>query len=94
MSVTRPVILSFDYYQWWWGSDRYFEKLEQFREQSILYGVPLGSCLETNTAPESGHNSYLPTNAARMRQSVYTNLAYGVKIIEWFSVGPCFSRTA
>lgn len=90
MRVTRPVILSYDYYQWWWGSDRYFEKLEQFREQSILYDVPLGSCLETNTAPESGHNSYVPTNAARMRQSVYTNLAYGVKIIEWFSSGPMF----
>jgi hypothetical protein len=87
MDVVQPEILSFDYYQWWWGSDRYFEKLEQFREAAVLAGVPLGSCIEVTANPgvEWGDNTYLPDNARKLRQSVYTNLAYGVKMIEWFS---------
>ncbi|MGI9519596.1 MAG: hypothetical protein ACR2NP_21265 [Pirellulaceae bacterium] len=86
MDVVEPEILSFDYYQWWWGSDRYFEKLEQFRDAARLAGVPLGSCIEVNANPaiESGPAEYLPDNAVRLRQSVYTNLAYGVTVFEWF----------
>lgn len=92
MKVVKPPILSFDYYQWWWGSDRYFEKLEQFREQAVLAGVPLGSCIEVTANPgiERGERTYLDDNAAKLRQSVYTNLAYGVKAIEWFSAGNLF----
>lgn len=87
MDVVKPEILSFDYYQWWWGSDRYFGKLEQFREAAMLAGVPLGSCIEVTANPgvEWGDNTYLPDNARKLRQSLYTNLAYGVKMIEWFS---------
>ncbi len=94
MKVVQPPILSFDYYQWWWGSDRYFEKLEQFREAACLAGVPLGSCLEVNANPasESGDRTPLPDNAARLRQSVYTNLAYGVKMIEWFNCAAFFEQ--
>lgn len=51
MDVVKPEILSFDYYQWWWGSDRYFGKLEQFREAAMLAGVPLGSCIEVTANP-------------------------------------------
>ena len=40
LSIVKPELLSFDYYQWWWGSDRYFEKLEQFREAALLAGIP------------------------------------------------------
>ena len=36
MEVTQPDILSFDYYQWWWGSDRYFEKLPSHLENPVL----------------------------------------------------------
>ena len=92
MRVAEPEILSFDYYQWWWGSDRYFEKLEEFRHQAILAGVPLGSCIEVNANPgiERGDRAYLADNRAKLRQSVYTNLAYGVKAIEWFSAGILF----
>jgi hypothetical protein len=87
MKVFEPEILSFDFYQWWWGSDRYFEKLEEFRDQAALARVPLGSCIEVNANPgiERGDRTYLPDNRAKLRQSVYTNLAYGVKAIEWFS---------
>jgi len=94
MEVTRPDILSFDFYQWWWGSDRYFEKLEQFREAALAAGVPLGNCLETNADPYHGHRQYLDDNAAKLRQSVYTNLAYGVTMIEWFNSGLVFEEGA
>ena len=88
MRVVQPPILSFDYYQWKWGSDRYFEKLEQFREAALLARVPLGSCLEVSASPLT--KDYLADNAIKLRQSVYTNLAYGVKMIEWFSSGGLF----
>lgn len=92
LKVVRPEILSFDYYQWWWGSDRYFEKLEQFREAALLARVPLGSCIEVTANPgiERGDRSTLPENAVKLRQSVYTNLAYGVKLVEWFNAGALF----
>lgn len=87
MKIVKPEILSFDYYQWWWGSDRYFEKLEQFRAQATLAHIPLGSCIEVSANPgvERGDNSYLEDNSLKLRQSLYTNLAYGVKVVEWFS---------
>lgn len=90
MRVAQPDILSFDYYQWWWGSDRYFEKLEQFREAAVAADIPLGSCLEANVSPHHGHGGHLPENAVKLRQSVYTNLAYGVTMIEWFNSGLLF----
>jgi hypothetical protein len=87
MKVVEPEILSYDYYQWWWGSDRYFEKLEEFRHQAMLADVPLGSCIEVDANPaiEWGDRAYLEDNRAKLRESVYTNLAYGVKVVEWFS---------
>jgi hypothetical protein len=87
MREFSPQLLSYDYYQWWWGSDRYFEKLEEFRREAVLAGVPLGSCIEVDANPaiEHGDRTYLPDNRAKLRQSVYTNLAYGVTAIEWFS---------
>lgn len=87
MKVVQPDMVSFDYYQWWWGSDRYFEKLEQFREAAMFARVPLGSCFEVSANPgvERGDKRYLSDNASRLRQSVYTSLAYGVKAVEWFS---------
>ncbi|HXV62854.1 MAG TPA: hypothetical protein VEK15_19300 [Vicinamibacteria bacterium] len=92
IATFEPEILSFDYYQWWWGSDRYFEKLEEFRDQAVLAGIPLGSCIEVDANPgiERGDRTYLADNRAKLRQSVYTNLAYGVKAIEWFSAGILF----
>ncbi len=92
MQIVRPNLLSFDYYQWWWGSDRYFEKLEQFREAALLARVPLAACVEAsaNPAVERGDSDYLPDNLQKLRQSVYTTLAYGAKGIEWFSANLVF----
>ncbi|MBT6150294.1 MAG: hypothetical protein HOH74_32940 [Gemmatimonadetes bacterium] len=83
MRVVQPEILSFDFYQWLWGSDRYYEKLEQFREEAMMADVPLTSCIETETRPVNGPD-YLPDNAQKLRLSVYTALAYGAKGIQWY----------
>ncbi|MBN1292951.1 MAG: hypothetical protein JXB48_14010, partial [Candidatus Latescibacteria bacterium] len=92
MEVVKPEILSYDYYQWWWGSDRYFEKLEQLREAALLADIPLACCLEVTANPEveRGDNTYLADNRLKLRQSVYTALAYGVKGIEWFNASAMF----
>jgi hypothetical protein len=92
MEIVRPSLLSFDYYQWWWGTDRYFEKLEQFREAALTARVPLAACLEVsaNPAVERGDTTYLPDNLRKLRQSVNTTLAYGAKGIEWYSAKMLF----
>jgi len=96
MTEARPPLLSFDYYQWWWGSDRYFEKLEQFREAAVRAGVPLAACFEVSANPgvEWGDQSRLDDNDRRLRHSVYTSLAYGVTGIEWFHADMVFSPGA
>ena len=96
MARARPPLLSFDYYQWWWGSDRYFEKLEQFREAAVRAGVPLAACFEVSANPdiEGGEATYLADNRRRLRQSVYTSLAYGVTGIEWFHTDMVFATGA
>lgn len=93
MAQARPRLLSFDYYQWWWGSDRYFEKLEQFREAALEAGVPLAACFEVSANPgiEWGDQTRLPDNDRKLRQSVYTSLAYGVTGIEWFNADMIFA---
>ena len=92
MATVKPPILSFDYYQWWWGSDRYFEKLEQFREAAVRAGVPLAACFEVSANPgiEWGDTTHLVDNARKLRQSIYTSLAYGVSGIEWFNADMVF----
>jgi hypothetical protein len=96
MEQARPPLLSFDFYQWWWGSDRYFEKLEQFREAALRAGVPLASCFEVSANPgvEWGDATRLADNDRRLRQSVYTSLAYGVTGIEWFHADMIFAPGA
>ncbi len=93
MAQARPPLLSFDYYQWWWGSDRYFEKLEQFREAAIRAGVPLAACFEVSANPgvEWGDTTRLADNDRKLRQSVYTSLAYGVTGVEWFHADMIFT---
>lgn len=93
MADARPPLLSFDYYQWWWGSDRYFEKLEQFREAAVRAGVPLAACFEVSANPgiEWGDQARLPDNDRRLRHSIYTALAYGVTGVEWFHADMVFS---
>lgn len=88
MATVKPDVLSYDHYQWWWGSHSHFEKLEQHRDAALAAGIPLTCWIEANANPnvEWGHDySVIPDNAVKLRQSVYTSLAYGVKGIQWFS---------
>ncbi|MFC1509670.1 hypothetical protein ACFL60_08325, partial [Candidatus Omnitrophota bacterium] len=94
VETVRPLIHSFDYYQWWWGSEPYFEKLEQHRKTALKAGIPLFTWIEVNTDPmaelDDRHASPPSDNVRRLRQSVYTSLAYGVKGIEWFTASKLF----
>lgn len=88
MRIVKPDVLSYDHYQWWWGVHSHFEKLEQHRDAALAARIPLLSWLEVNANPnvEWGEDHALdPDNAVKIRQSVYTSLAYGVKGIQWFS---------
>jgi hypothetical protein len=90
-STVRPWFLSYDYYQWWWGSGNHFGRLAAHRATSLKAGVPLIVWVEANADKryergEAGAG-YLPDNAAKLRQSVFTALAYGVKGIQWFTTG-------
>ena len=88
MTTVKPDVLSYDHYQWWWGSHSHFEKLEQHRDAALLAGIPLTCWVEANANPNmewGGDLACDPDNAVKLRQSVYTSLAYGVKGIQWFS---------
>ena len=93
MATVKPDVLSYDHYQWWWGSHSHFEKLEQHRDAALAAGIPLTCWIEANANPnvEWGQDySVIPDNAVKLRQSVYTSLAYGVKGVQWFSANMLF----
>ena len=90
MNIVKPEFLSYDYYQWRWGSDRYFEKLEQFREEALKAGVPLACCIESTADPRYGEG--YADNGEKLRQSVYTCLTYGVQGVEWYHCDGIFKK--
>ena len=93
MRTVKPEILSYDHYQWWWGAHSHFEKLEQHRAAALAADIPLTCWVEVNANPGvewGGDRSCDPENAVKLRQSVYTSLAYGVKGIQWFSADLLF----
>ena len=94
MELVRPRLLSYDYYQWWWGADGHFTKLELYRKAALDAGVPLVLFYEADSSAEalwdSDNKTYRPDNRQRLRQGVYTGLAYGLKGIEWFWAGTMF----
>ncbi len=93
LRIVRPDILSYDHYQWWWGSHSHFEKLEQHRAAALSAGIPLTCWVEVNANPNmewGGEQGCDPDNAVKLRQSVYTSLAYGVRGIQWFSAAQLF----
>ncbi len=95
MDTVHPMILSYDWYQWWWGTEMHYSRLEQYREGAMLEGVPLICWQEVNSNPnvEWGGDSTRPDdNLAKLHLSVYTSLAYGVKGIEWFVAGIMFNK--
>jgi hypothetical protein len=96
--IVNPPVLSYDYYQWWWGTSMQFAYLDQNRQAAIKYGVPLVVFVEA-TADSRWRTgdpdaSYLPDNEAKLRQSVYTAVAYGVKGIQWFKDSFIFEHAA
>ena len=94
MAEVRPNILSYDYYQWWWGREGHFTNLEQYRVAALSADIPLFCWVEINANPETERGTGDPPadNAAKLRQSVYTSLAYGVKGIEWFTTPYLFEH--
>lgn len=98
LQVVKPQVLSYDYYQWWWGREGHFPRLEEHRRAALAEGIPLLCWVEVNANPEAAAATYgqedtvahLPDNAVKLRQSVYTSLAYGVEGIEWFTAGYMF----
>jgi hypothetical protein len=95
MAKVKPMFLSYDWYQWWWGTEMHYSRLEQYREAAVLAGVPLINWQEVNSNPniEWGGDGTCPAdNIDRLRLSVYTSLAYGVKGIQWFVASLLFER--
>ena len=88
IEALHPDLLSYDYYQWWWGRDSFFPLLEDHRASALAAGIPLFCWFEPNTNPETQHDDNAvppPDNAQKVRQSVYSSLAYGVKGVQWFN---------
>ena len=94
MEAVKPNILSYDFYQWWWGREGHFTNLEQYRAAALAADVPLFCWVEINANKESERGEGAPPadNLIKLRQSVYTNLAYGVKGIEWFTTPNVFEH--
>lgn len=94
--LVKPRFLSYDYYQWWWGPHNYCWRLEAHREAALKHNQDLICWVESNADPrwEWGKEgaTYLPDNQAKLRQSVYLAMAYGVRGIQWFTSGLAFER--
>jgi len=99
IDTVKPEVLSYDFYQWWygpynewWDGDRgYFARLEQHRDAAMSAGIPLMCWVEVTANPNDERYKSGKTdvpcpedNEQKIRQSVFTSLAYGVKGIEWF----------
>lgn len=89
LAKVQPRVLSYDYYQWWWGTENHIWRLEAHRAAALRAGIPLVCWIEGNADKrwewgEKGQTT-LPDNGPKLRQSVYTSLAYGVKGVLWFN---------
>jgi len=97
MTTVKPMFLSYDLYQWWWGTGSYCRRLEAHRDAALKTGVPLICWVEANADPryEWGKPGagYLPDNLPKLRQSVSLAVAYGVQGIQWFTGGLVFDKT-
>jgi len=92
IDTVHPEILSYDYYQWWWGTQRHFPCLEEHRAAALRAGIPLICWIEVNAGSAEWNNDAPapPDNLEKLRESVYTSLAYGVKGVEWFTASKMF----
>ncbi len=86
LRIVRPDFLSYDYYQWWWGSHNHFWRLEAHRQTALQAGIPLICWVEVNADQRWEHGeagaTYLPDNMQRIRQSVYTSLRQGNSMVQ------------
>ncbi|MBL7189979.1 MAG: hypothetical protein ISS70_26930 [Phycisphaerae bacterium] len=82
VEMFEPRVLSYDYYQWWEGQEEFFALLERFRRAALAADIPLICWVEAVVVPSGP----IPAdNQAKIRQSVYCSLAYGVKGIQWWA---------
>ena len=87
-------------YQWWSYTSPYYRPMENSRTAGLDAGIPVMRWIEVNANPEvlsiEANNQGQwppwsvtapppPDNAEKLRQSVYSSLAYGVKGIQWFT---------
>jgi hypothetical protein len=97
LDVVKPDLLSYDYYQWSWGQDKHFSRLEEYRAAALAAGVPLLIWAHGNAGPpemrEKDYHYHAPDNLQRMRHSVFTSLAYGAKGVQWFHGGHLWDAT-
>jgi hypothetical protein len=86
MEVVKPDLLSFDLYRWWAREGDWWRGLEAHRDAALKARVPMIMWIESNSS-EKRFNAHLPPpedNATKLRWSVYTSLAYGLKGVQWF----------
>ena len=97
-ATVKPLFLSYDFYQWWWGSANYCGRLQAHRAAALKAKVPLICWIEANSDPrwEWGKPgaTTLPDNPPKLRQSVTLALAYGVRGIQWFTAGLMIGKDA
>lgn len=98
MNTIKPDFLSFDFYQWWWRNSfglHHFSRLESYRRAALDADLPLLCWVESSSDPRYEWGvagaTRLPDNPEKLRHSVYTNIAYGVKGIQWFTAGLAFN---
>lgn len=80
--AVRPRILSYDYYQWWSGQERFFPLLERFSRAAREAGIPWIGWAEAVCVP----GGPIPNdNLAKINLSVNCLLAYGASGIQWWA---------
>ncbi len=100
VDLVDPDFISYSEYPWWYGGihewftgePSHFIKLEQYRDASMRANVPYIGNIEVNALrnienkpPKERNLVPPPDNREKIRQSVYTSLAYGMKGIIWFT---------
>ncbi|MFC5403304.1 discoidin domain-containing protein, partial [Cohnella soli] len=77
--------LSYDHYPWLSTAlsirSDYFQNLEYIRQAGLKYNVRTGSYLQSIGIP----GVYRRPNANELRYNAYTNVAYGIKALYWFT---------
>jgi hypothetical protein len=85
IKILKPRVLSYDYYQWWAKPEPFFPLLEKFRRAALEADIPLVCWVEAVVVPSGP----IPAdNEVKIRHSVYSALAYGVKGIQWWAWRP------